>query len=273
MEECFGELKEWVVEAAPGLDDKARSFLTPATLRRYAVARNGDFDAAVKNITATLEWRKANVPDSMHCTACDSDTGMHCFSCVGIDDHRRVVVYACAARAKTNETAVTVGHMCQTLEHAWTYTEDLDLHHQWLWIVDFNGFGLSHAMQGRTSNGALAAFSEHMPERLGAVLLLNPPRIFDLLLAAIKPFLDARTMSKVHIVRCTAETAAEALVPFGVKAGSGISRFMSEVLAMDAKPGNVPSFEMLDHEVVARIGLPRWRDGVAPARPPPLKKK
>jgi hypothetical protein len=263
VERCVGELAEWVSEAAPGLDAAALAFCTPATLRRYAVARNGDFDAAVKNLEATLAWRAAGAvpPSPLHCPACDTDPHMHAFFPVGIDAHRRVVVYACAARAKTNETEVTVRHMVQTLEHAWRATEALGLHHQWVWLVDFAGFGLRHALQGRTSNAALASFSAHMPERLGAVVLLNPPGVFDLLLAAVKPFVDARTMAKVHIARCTPDTAAAVLRPHGIPPDGPIAKWMAAVLAMPGTPGSLPPLDGLDAAVMAHIALPRMPPG------------
>jgi len=41
-----------------------------------------------------------------------------------------------------------------------------------------------------------------MPERMGLTLLLNPPRVFDLLLGAMRPFINEVTMAKVRVVRC-----------------------------------------------------------------------
>ena len=95
-----------------------------------------------------------------------------------------------------NARDVTVQHMVQTLEHGWRFTETLNLHHQWVWIIDFNGFGLKNAMQFSTSRSILGAFSRHMPERMGVVLMINPTPVLGTLLAAIKQFADARTMSK-----------------------------------------------------------------------------
>lgn len=259
-EECYKELIEWVTMAE--LDTEGKTFCTPATLHRYAVARNGDFDAAVKNIESTLEWRKIHVPPELHCPACDDDTKMHCFFPLGLDSKNRVVIYACAAKAQTNETDVTVRHMCQTLEHAWRYTEKLNLHHQWLWLVDFGGFGIKHALQGRTSNASLGAFGTHMPERLGTVLLINPPSIFDLLLAAIKPFLDKRTMSKVNIVHGTSATIGDLLEPHGIPKNSGISKWMKKVLDMEPVPGSNPSLASLDQDILHDIYLPRKINGV-----------
>jgi hypothetical protein len=51
-------------------------------------------------------------------------------------------------------------------------------------------------MGGRTATTFLSHISAHLPERLHCAVLINPPSIFDLLLAVLRPFIDARTMSK-----------------------------------------------------------------------------
>ena len=54
-----------------------------------------------------------------------------------------------------------------------------------------------HATQISTTAAMMNAFNNHMPERMGAVLLLNPPWVLGGLVAAMRPFLSERTMSKV----------------------------------------------------------------------------
>lgn len=113
----------------------------------------------------------------------------------------------------------------------------------WTWIVDFRGFGLSDAMQGKTSSQTISTFSAHYPERLGVVLLLSPPSLFDMLLAVVRPFIDARTMSKVAIVRPPDHPTAATLAP--VLHAHGITEpvqleWLSGVLNMPPKPGSLP---------------------------------
>lgn len=229
-----------------------------STLRRYATARNGDFEAARKNLEETLAWRVAHVPAVLSCPACTANPLSHCFFTLGIDAQRRVVVYASAAKAKMNEKNVTLQHMCHTLEHAWRATQELDLAATWVWIIDFGGFSIWDAMQGSTSNGALSAFSNHMPERLGAAVLLNPPTVFDILLAAMRPFLDARTMSKVRIVRGGDTAAIQAqLAQVGIAPESGTSAWMGACLAMPPTAGSVPDDSLLDGAVLDKIRLLR----------------
>lgn len=153
--------------------------------------------------------------------------------------------------------AVTVRHMVHTLEHAFRSTAALGLHHQWVWLVDFQGFGLWHAMQGKTSITSLQAFSHHMPERLGCVLLVNPPSIFDLLLTVVKTVADARTMSKVHVLRCTPETAPAELLKHGIEESSGIPQWFAEIMRLPGKPGSLPSMECLHEGHLKALTLPR----------------
>lgn len=71
----------------------------------------------------------------------------------------------------------------------------------WVWVVDFTGYGFWHAMNGTSLASAfLKTFSAHYPERLGAVLLVDTPGAFSVLLGAVRLIIDARTMAKLHDV-------------------------------------------------------------------------
>ena len=47
--------------------------------------------------------------------------------------------------------------------------------------------------------------SHHYPERLGRLLLINPPRLFDVLLGACRPFVSKRTMDKLCSIHGSAD--------------------------------------------------------------------
>ena len=280
---CTDKLAAWAAAAAAapgGLPGEGLAFLTRPTLRRYAAAREGDFEAARGNILRTLAWRVKNVPPHLCCPTCrDRDPHSHCFFPIGVDAQRRVVVYASAAKARTNQKDEAVQHMSHTLERAWRSTSALGLHHQWVWVIDFAGFSWRDAMQSETSGHTLTTFGDHMPERMGLILLLNPPRVFDVLLAAIRPFVNAVTLAKLRVLRCTADTAAAQLEPFlggggggggdggngsgrgqgeGSEGGDGgrMGRFIAACLALPPTPGSLPPLEGLDVELLARLGLP-----------------
>ena len=115
--------------------------------------------------------------------------------------------------------------------------------------MDFNGFGLRHAMGGSTATNFLSTFSSHLPERLGAALLINPPSIFDMLLAVLRPFIDARTMGKVKILRPKPGQLAGDLAPYGVTCPRQLA-WLEKVLAMPAAPGSLPDREELGEELL-----------------------
>lgn len=204
IEATVESLEQWYAGITSKLPEHDHKFCSKQTFRRYAIARNGDFQAALQNLLDTLTWRETNVPEILHCHVCDADPFMHCFFPIGLDVSNRLVIYSCASRAKTNERDITVRHMVHSLEHAWRFSDELGLHHQWVWIIDFNGFGIKNALEFSTSRATLSIFSKHMPERMGAALLINPPSVFGTLLRAVKQFADARTMSKVAIPKPTA---------------------------------------------------------------------
>lgn len=156
-------------------------------------------------------------------------------------------------------------HIAHTLKHAWRSTEELNLSPQWLWIVDFNGFSIWNALHVSTSSATLQTFSNHYPERLGAVILLNPPSVFDILFTALKPFVDERTLSKVHIIRGDQHTINSELVKFGIGDPSlddgGMAAWISECISMSGSPGNVPSDVALNRDTVTKIRLPGCAHG------------
>ncbi len=153
---CISALAAWRADPATsaGLSSRGAAFLAePSTLRRYAAATNGDVEKATARLLDTIAWREESLAPPLSCLDCAVDPLSHCFHCIGYsaptaeDPRGCALVYACAARARTNEAAGAVRHMLHTLEHAWA-APAANGAERLLWIVDFNGFGMSHAMQG-----------------------------------------------------------------------------------------------------------------------------
>ncbi len=164
---CLASLSAWRASLAPEtLSPLATAFLNEATtLRRYAVARNGDLAAAKTALQATLAWREAHITTPLGCERCPGDPYTHCFHTLGATQPTPaapagcVLVYACAARAKQNESADAVRHMVHTLEHAWAapgVTADR------LCVAGGGcGAGAAFLRVGRASRGPLPLPSSH----------------------------------------------------------------------------------------------------------------
>ena len=168
---CLATLTAWRADpaTAAGLSPRGAAFLAePSTLRRYAAATNGDAAKATARLLETIAWREESLAPPLSCPDCSGDPLSHCFHCIGYsaptaaEPRGCTLVYACAARAKTNETVGAVRHMLHTLEHSWA-APAANGAEKLLWIVDFNGFGMSHAMQG-----ALLASCRRRARRRGA---------------------------------------------------------------------------------------------------------
>ena len=231
MDEPYRILSEW--REGAGLLAPERAWCSDATLRRYAAARPTNAHAALSMLKATLEWRRSAVAPPLHCPRCDAGRASHCFVPIGKYDGS-VFIYGCPARAADPDVEATVRHVVHCLEHAF----DDGGCEQWTWLVDFKGFGLTHALQARLGAAFARLFADHFPERLRRLYLINTPTIFQLLLAAIEPFADARTMSKiVRVAGAPAAVAAE-LAAGGLPAAQ--CAWIGQVLDMAATPGVLP---------------------------------
>lgn len=50
---------------------------------------------------------------------------------------------------------------------------------QMVWLVNFKGWSMSKAIPVRTTQEIAHVLQNHYPERLGAAILLDPPRLFE----------------------------------------------------------------------------------------------
>ena len=67
-------------------------------------------------------------------------------------------------------------------------------------LVDFSGYSIFNAPPAKTTIETLKILQHHYPERLGSAVCFAPPTLFSVLWALVGPFLDARTVAKIHFV-------------------------------------------------------------------------
>jgi hypothetical protein len=88
----------------------------------------------------------------------------------------------------------------------------------------------------------------------------------------LKPFIDARTMSKVHVLHTKSDgsDAPSKLAPFGISGPA--AEWLGQVIAMAPKPGNLPSLAPLLGASMEPVSLPheqrRWQAAVKGEAPP-----
>ena len=82
---------------------------------------------------------------------------------------------------------------------------------QWIWVIDFNGFGWSD--QSPQSSLLTAKLMAHYPERLHMVVLLNSPWVFSATWKLCRRVLDARVEAKIQFHTGGQGTLAAKLAP------------------------------------------------------------
>eukprot|EP00287_Rhodomonas_sp_CCMP768_P032059 CAMPEP_0202854826 /NCGR_PEP_ID=MMETSP1389-20130828/91203_1 /ASSEMBLY_ACC=CAM_ASM_000865 /TAXON_ID=302021 /ORGANISM="Rhodomonas sp., Strain CCMP768" /LENGTH=179 /DNA_ID=CAMNT_0049533427 /DNA_START=195 /DNA_END=730 /DNA_ORIENTATION=- len=71
---------------------------------------------------------------------------------------------------------------------------------KYVWVIDFNGFGMRDC-NPRMATTAIPMFADQYPERMGQIVLINPPAAFQILWRAVKPILDPVTKEKIVLLR------------------------------------------------------------------------
>mmetsp|Transcript_2047 Transcript_2047/g.3141 ORF Transcript_2047/g.3141 Transcript_2047/m.3141 type:complete len:307 (-) Transcript_2047:357-1277(-) len=170
--------------------------LNDEDLARFIVAREGNVPAALKQLTGSVKWAETALdPNQQDCEFCSKDISSHSMIPIGLEESEQsTILYGCPARATQPAVDPIIHHMSHQLEYCFALPHSGS---RWIWCVDYNGFGLKEAMQGKLAARFGALFSNHMPERLHRVILLNPPSVFRILLNFAKPFVDQRTLDKL----------------------------------------------------------------------------
>jgi hypothetical protein len=217
----------------------AAAFLTDRTLIRYLRAR-GTAERAGRALSDTLAWRAANIPPpaSLPCPTCALSPSAHCFLPLGHTKGGFPVVYGSVPRAGDYETAPAVSHFVRVLESVLAHPASTE---RLVWVFDMTGFGIRHALLVSIAVRLATTFAWHYPERLEEVLLLNPPRAWEAMLACVRPLLDSKTLGKVRTLRVREPTAARAaLAGLEVALRDETIEWIVGALQTEPVPGTLP---------------------------------
>eukprot|EP00615_Pteridomonas_danica_P010809 CAMPEP_0114357116 /NCGR_PEP_ID=MMETSP0101-20121206/21407_1 /TAXON_ID=38822 ORGANISM="Pteridomonas danica, Strain PT" /NCGR_SAMPLE_ID=MMETSP0101 /ASSEMBLY_ACC=CAM_ASM_000211 /LENGTH=355 /DNA_ID=CAMNT_0001499761 /DNA_START=229 /DNA_END=1296 /DNA_ORIENTATION=+ len=158
-----------------------------------------------KKFSSTLVWRNER---GLHDTSTPKpDHLRNSFLPVGLDRRKYVVIYSNHARAEypTNQNAeIQFDHAFRVIETACDDTIGIA---RTLWVIDFNQFGFKHINKRHIVLGC-SWFGTHNPERLGDLVLLNPPKIFMALWRFIHIFLDPDSAKRIIVCKSEAEAAS-----------------------------------------------------------------
>mmetsp|Transcript_9924 Transcript_9924/g.33145 ORF Transcript_9924/g.33145 Transcript_9924/m.33145 type:complete len:268 (-) Transcript_9924:237-1040(-) len=184
---------------AHGISPDLSSWCDRACVIRFLRAENGNVAKVVKRMLVTMEWRNKTHPENVVCQACIKNHRAHDLRLIDSDRYGRPVLYNCFRCCDAREPTVLLAHFTQEIERAIAVmqapVETI------VWICDFEGFGMRDAMDPRFSVSLINMFQTHYPERLGAIVCLDAPRLFSGLWSLAKRLLSPSTQRKIYFAR------------------------------------------------------------------------
>ncbi|MED6155671.1 hypothetical protein PIB30_007181 [Stylosanthes scabra] len=193
-----GELKAGI--GGMVLSERSLKYCTDGCLRRYLEARNWDLDKSKKMLLDSLNWRSSFKPEEIRWSdvAHVSETGKVFRANLHDRLGRTVLIMRPGMHQNIASPEDDLRHLVYLLENAILNLPEGQ--EQMTWLLDFDGFSLSTNIPIKTSRDIIYVLQNHYPERLGVVILYNPPRIFEVFFKAVRYFIDPKTTQKLKFV-------------------------------------------------------------------------
>lgn len=193
-EEQQGKINE-VRKLIGPLSGKALVYCSDGSISRYLRARSWNVKKAAKMLKQTLKWRAEYKPEEIRWedVAEEAETGK-IYRSNYTDKHGRTVLVMRPARQNSKTTKGQIKYLVYCMENAILNLSPEQ--EQMVWLVDFQGFNMSH-ISIKVTRETAHVLQEHYPERLGLAILYNPPKIFEPFFTMVKPILDTKTCNKV----------------------------------------------------------------------------
>jgi len=168
------------------------------TLERFLRADKGNLDKAKARLKSTLLWRRDEM--NSFCKCCfEDDSRSHYMHVVGRTKNGRPVVFSDIGLARNSKPKDNEAHATFCMEQVEKclpkYPDDT-----YVWVSDFHKFGRQH-LNPSVAKKVLGLFAKHYPERMGAMVFVEAPKIFNILYKICEKFVDPTTMAKLRFVR------------------------------------------------------------------------
>ncbi|KAL5982133.1 hypothetical protein ACLOJK_016202 [Asimina triloba] len=180
------------------LPEKSAIYCSDESISRYLRARNWNVKKATKMLKDTLKWRIECKPEEIRWDdiAHEAETGK-IYRSDYVDKYGRTVLIMRPSCQNTKSTTGQIRYLVYCMENAiLNLPPDQE---QMVWLIDFQGFNLSH-ISVKVTRETAHVLQDHYPERLGLAILYNPPKFFEPFWNVVKPFLEPKTYRKVKFV-------------------------------------------------------------------------
>ena len=212
--DALAQLKIVMDLAAQPPGSALKAFCTDACLARYLRASRWDVAAAAKMVHSTMEWRRSSRVEEVTWDEVGAAVTRLPIFCLDVRDRygRPVLVLRPGAVTSLADEKVvrlleyTMEAVCLSIDKGAQAAHpprgsraDLSAE-QLLLLVDGTDWSVMVPGGRSALRRCMKILARHYPERLGAALVLHPPRLFGTMWAVVSSFLDARTAAKVQIV-------------------------------------------------------------------------
>ncbi|KAL3819637.1 hypothetical protein ACJIZ3_005542 [Penstemon smallii] len=169
-----------------------------ASILRFLKARNWNTKKATKMFKESLKWRLEYKPEKIKWeeVAHEAETGK-LYRANYFDKHGRTVLVMRPGFENTNSVEGQIKYLVYCMENTISSLDQVQ--EQMVWLIDFQGWNMS-CISMKVTRETARVLQDRYPERLGAAILYNPPKVFESFWLLVKPFLDHKTYKKVRFV-------------------------------------------------------------------------
>ncbi|XP_049850493.1 phosphatidylinositol transfer protein 3-like [Schistocerca gregaria] len=203
IEESAQRLKKKVIELYQGPWNQLNARLVgPQNLRRYLRARSYDIDKAAVMLHESLVWREDVRPESISAREIEVHLKRGANFFLGYDKRKRPIMISKVhldidehLELKTKVVLYQIERCIRMMRK--TKVSNLT------WLVDLKHFP-AHLMSPSHTQLAISIvklLSSHYPERLGTMIAINAPAIFNVFWKVISRFVDRNTAQKIIILK------------------------------------------------------------------------
>lgn len=184
-------------------DDDERKWCNDMCLLRYLRARDYNVSKSEKMLEATLKWRRETAADTYTFEDVEPIARTGCVYMNGFDKFGRPILmmrpYKQSTLKEEVPTEVKFKHLRYWLEKAMRSMDASKGVEKFCIFVDYKEYGRK-VMDTKTNVHVLHYMLNHLPERLGVAIFMDPPFLFWVGWKFISPFLNAVTLAKVKFV-------------------------------------------------------------------------
>jgi len=190
-----------IISADSTLNEAQKRWCDDMCLCRYLRARQFDLPKTEAMLRATLIWRQENKIDQMRCEEVESQIVKGHMYNYGYDKlNRPIVVLRVHTERDPHDNDQKLRFMIYSMERAIRIMNRPVGVEKMVWIVSAANYNFKYNGEVGFARVLLNVLQDQYPERLGMLIVVDPPFLFQAFWKMVYPFIDAETKRKILFV-------------------------------------------------------------------------